>query len=68
MSSDYVRSPSALTQAAPFDHCGMPFGTSSLTKMLVPAGVIYHSDSELELLENLVGRSPPSNSQGAAKY
>ena len=44
------------------------YNDMNMPKMLVPAGVINHSDSELELLENLVGRSPPSYSQGAAKY
>lgn len=30
-----------------------------MAKMMVPAAVINHTDAELELLENLVGRRPP---------
>jgi len=40
----------------------------SMAKMMVPAGVINHTDAELELLENLVGRWPPFYAQGGSKY
>jgi hypothetical protein len=36
--------------------------------MMVPAGVINHSDDELNLLESLVGRLPPFYGQGGTKY
>ena len=36
--------------------------------MMVPAGVINHSDDELDLLESLVGRRPPFYGQGGTKY
>ena len=39
-----------------------------MPKMMVPAGVINHSDAELELLENLVGRVPPFYGQGGPRY
>jgi ribosomal protein L27 len=39
-----------------------------MPKMMVPAGVINHSDAELELLESLVGRLPPFYGQGGTKY
>ncbi len=39
-----------------------------MPKMMVPAGVINHSDDELTLLENLVGRWPPFNSQYDKRY
>jgi hypothetical protein len=39
-----------------------------MPKMMVPAGVINHSDDELKLLESLVGRWPPFYGQGAARY
>ena len=35
-----------------------------MPKMLVPAAVINHTDAELELLESLVGRRPPSWGSG----
>ncbi len=38
-----------------------------MAKMMVPAPVINHTDAELELLEALVGRRPPSWGQGT-KY
>ena len=38
-----------------------------MAKMMVPAGVINHSDDELKLLESLVGRWPPFYGQGG-KY
>ena len=40
----------------------------SMTKMTAPAGVINHSDDELKLLENLVGRWPPFYGQGGPRY
>ena len=40
----------------------------SMAKMMVPAGVINHSDAELTLLENLVGRTPPFYGQGGSRY
>jgi hypothetical protein len=39
-----------------------------MAKMMVPAGVINHSDAELDLLESLVGRSTPFAGQGGSKY
>ena len=39
-----------------------------MSKMMVPAGVINHSDDELTLLENLVGRWPPFYGQGGPRY
>ena len=39
-----------------------------MPKMMVPAGVINHSDDELKLLENLVGRWPPFYGQGGPRY
>ncbi len=39
-----------------------------MAKMMVPAGVINHTDAELTLLENLVGRWPPFYGQGGSKY
>ena len=39
-----------------------------MAKMMVPAGVINHSDAELTLLENLVGRTPPFWGQGGSRY
>ena len=39
-----------------------------MAKMMVPAGVINHSDAELEMLETLVGRSTPFWGQGGSKY
>lgn len=39
-----------------------------MAKMMVPAGVINHSDDELKLLESLVGRWPPFYGQGGPKY
>lgn len=36
--------------------------------MMVPASVINHSDGELILLENLVGRWPPFYGQGGGSY
>ena len=35
------------------------YNNMAMPKMIVPAGVINHSDAELQLLENLVGRWPP---------
>ena len=35
------------------------YNDMKMAKMLVPAGVVNHSDAELELLESLVGRLPP---------
>ncbi|MBK7768077.1 MAG: hypothetical protein IPI44_19725 [Sulfuritalea sp.] len=40
----------------------------SMSKSLVPAGVINHSDDELKLLEGLVGRWPPFYDKGGKKY
>jgi hypothetical protein len=39
-----------------------------MAKMMVPAGIINHSDVELDLLEGLVGRSTPFSGQGGGKY
>lgn len=39
-----------------------------MAKMMVPAGVINHTDAELELLEGLVGRLPPFHGQGGPRY
>ena len=39
-----------------------------MPKMMVPAGVINHTDDELKLLESLVGRWPPFYGQGGGKY
>jgi len=39
-----------------------------MPKMMVPAGVINHSDDELKLLESLVGRWPPFYGQGGPRY
>ena len=39
-----------------------------MAKMMVPAGVINHSDDELKLLESLVGRWPPFYGQGGPRY
>lgn len=39
-----------------------------MAKMMVPAGVINHSDDELKLLEALVGRWPPFYGQGGPRY
>ena len=39
-----------------------------MPKMMVPAGVINHSDDELKLLEALVGRWPPFYGQGGPRY
>jgi len=41
--------------------------SNSSMPMMVDASVINHSDAELELLENLVGRWPPFN-QGSYRY
>jgi hypothetical protein len=40
----------------------------NMAKMMVPAGVINHTDAELEMLEALVGRRPPFWGQGGSKY
>lgn len=40
----------------------------NMAKMMVPAGVINHSDDELKLLESLVGRWPPFYGSGGSKY
>jgi hypothetical protein len=40
----------------------------SMAKMMVPAGVINHTDDELKLLESLVGRWPPFYGQGGPRY
>lgn len=39
-----------------------------MAKMMVPAGVINHTDAELTLLESLVGRTPPFYGQGGKTY
>ncbi len=39
-----------------------------MPKLMVPAGVINHTDAELKLLESLVGRWPPFYGKGGAKY
>ena len=39
-----------------------------MAKMMVPAGVINHTDDELKLLESLVGRWPPFYGQGGPRY
>lgn len=44
------------------------YNDMKMAKMMVPAGVINHSDDELELLESLVGRRPPFYGQGGSKY
>jgi len=44
------------------------YNDMNMPKMMVPAGVINHSDDELRLLENLVGRWPPFYDQGEPKY
>ena len=41
---------------------------ATMSKTLVPAGVINHTDDELKLLEALVGRWPPFYGQGGRKY
>jgi len=40
----------------------------NMAKMMVPAGVINHTDAELEMLEALVGRTPPFYGQGGPRY
>jgi len=40
----------------------------NMAKMMVPAGVINHTDAELEMLEALVGRTPPFYGRGGAGY
>ena len=40
----------------------------TMAKIMVPAGVVNHSDDELKLLESLVGRWPPFYGQGGPKY
>jgi len=44
------------------------YNDMKMPKMMVPAGVINHSDDELKLLESLVGRWPPFYGQGGPKY
>ncbi|MCK9381496.1 MAG: hypothetical protein M0P95_10585 [Sulfuritalea sp.] len=44
------------------------YNDMKMPKMMVPAGVINHSDDELQLLENLVGRWPPFYGQGGPRY
>lgn len=41
---------------------------NKMPKVMVPAAVMNHSDDELTLLENLVGRWPPFYGQGWPKY
>ena len=40
----------------------------TMSKTIVPAGVINHTDDELKLLEGLVGRWPPFYGKGGKKY
>jgi hypothetical protein len=44
------------------------YNDMKMPKMMVPAGVINHSDDELKLLESLVGRRPPFYGQGGPRY
>jgi len=44
------------------------YNDMAMPKMMVPAGVVNHSDAELELLESLVGRVPSFYGQGGRKY
>jgi len=44
------------------------YNDMKMPKMMVPAGVINHSDDELKLLESLVGRWPPFYGQGGPRY
>jgi hypothetical protein len=44
------------------------YNDMKMPKMMVPAGVINHSDDELNLLESLVGRWPPFYGQGGPRY
>ena len=39
-----------------------------MSKVMVPAGVINHTDDELKLLESLVGRWPPFYGKGGSRY
>ncbi len=44
------------------------YNDMKMPKMMVPAGVVNHSDDELTLLESLVGRWPPFFGRGGATY
>jgi hypothetical protein len=44
------------------------YNDMKMPKIMVPAGIINHSDEELNLLENLVGRWPPFYGQGGSRY
>jgi hypothetical protein len=44
------------------------YNDMKMAKMMVPAGVINHSDDELKLLESLVGRWPPFYGPGGPRY
>lgn len=44
------------------------YNDMKMPKMMVPAGVINHTDDELTMLESLVGRWPPFFGQGGSKY
>jgi len=48
-----------LIRTAHHDHPLYIYNDMNMPKMMVPAGVINHSDAELVLLESLVGRVPP---------
>jgi hypothetical protein len=45
------------------------FNDTKMARMIVPAGVVNHTDDELTLLEGLVGRWPPFYGQvGGSRY
>lgn len=44
------------------------YNDMKMPKMMVPAGVVNHTDDELDLLESLVGRWRPYDNQGKGKY
>ncbi len=44
------------------------YNDMKMPKMMVPAGVINHTDDELTMLESLVGRWPPFFGQGGSQY
>lgn len=44
------------------------YNDTKMPKMSVPAGMVNHTDDELDLLESLVGRLRPYDDQGKTKY
>ena len=44
------------------------YNDMNMSKMMVPAGVINHTDDELTMLESLVGRWPPFIGQVGSRY